>query len=266
MQSGVQKATQNPREPTLANLVLPTTDRTILDALPRPMMSSPQQSGHNFAQRKPCHGGSALADYEMQLMLLEKRNKERLLMAQANDQPTVEELMHLEEQNKKRFLMARAANKPTEVEESIAGDSIAKQNGDSSSSAAGNGAMVFPTLEKESQASSVAQSKNATGDLEAVSAPEDVLSMKDGESANEKGKAGECQKATSSFIATETTASTEMESDHAIEDDVKAVDSMDDELSDNNDDDGFLTDEEYDILDASDEEIINGGTAGPSKP
>ena len=85
--------------------------------------------------------------------------------------------------------------------------------------------MVFPKLEKESPGSSTHQDASTS-----TASPEAVVSP---------------------------TAPTVTEAESNVDDknEVESVASF----SDSDEDDGFMTDEEYDILDASDEEIINGG-------
>ena len=92
-------------------------------------------------------------------------------------------------------------------------------------------AMIFPKLEKESPASSMHESAKTAP--ESVSTPE----MKKVEPVS----------VTSPSTKTETETETETE----IFEDAESVD-----LLESSDDDGFLTDEEYDILDASDEEHV----------
>ena len=90
-------------------------------------------------------------------------------------------------------------------------------------------AMIFPKLEKESPASSMHES--------AKMAPESA--------ATPEMKKVEPVSVTSPSTKTETETETE------IFEDAESVD-----LLESSDDDGFLTDEEYDILDASDEEHV----------
>ncbi|KAL9051575.1 MAG: hypothetical protein Q9162_005930 [Coniocarpon cinnabarinum] len=154
------------------------------------------------------------------------------------------QLMLLEQQNKRRLLMKRQETEAlqraaenispreqplspqqSDVEgrqESVAASRPAPKTED------GDRAMVFPKLEKESPASSTHQDmKKPASSPEAVASP-----------------------------SVATAASTETTS---VVGEVSANDDFESDGSD--EDDGFLTDEEYDILDASDEEIINGGTS-----
>lgn len=98
--------------------------------------------------------------------------------------------------------------------------------------------MVFPTLEKESPSSSIHQESTGEAATEEIiaSAPANVV-----------------RPSTASTVA-ESEARTPVE-----DEDVQEYASVEFEESDSDDDDAFLTDEEYDILDASDEEIMSVG-------
>jgi next-to-BRCA1 protein 1 len=119
------------------------------------------------------------------------------------------QLMLLEQANKKRILMAR--------QEREAQAPVAEAHTVPKELAAESSRMIFPTLEKESPASS-------THDLPAPAAP---------------------AIARSASVSTQSANGSEAD----IFEDAESVDLMD------SSDDGFLTDEEYDILDASDEEF-----------
>lgn len=100
--------------------------------------------------------------------------------------------------------------------------------------------MIFPTLEKESPASSmIASSKgkaayieNEAGELEGTALPRSPVSQP------------------------ETTAFKPVEAE-VNDDDVEILSVSEEDEDDYSDDDGFLTDEEYDILDASDRETVH---------
>ena len=197
--------------------------------------------------------------YQMQLRLLEQQNKHRLMMArQAQDE------VHMRSQEgimRTTVLANRAwprthvkpliaetatltstdipkavdsAKEPDVVNEKPAAEP-AKESDSANDKAATEktelteSGMVFPKLEKESPASSTHEDKDVS---KTESNPETVKSP-----------------------SVATVATTETDSV------VNEVTAQDEFENDSDEDEGFLTDEEYDILDASDEEIINGGGA-----
>ena len=184
----------------------------------------------------------ALRDYELQLCLLEQQNKKRLLMARQGQLQTVE--------NAVPSTMRPSVSQTPSVEpvaDAAKTTQVSEQNLQHEGKAALEGsAMVFPTLEKESPASSTHE--DASSKAAALASYEKAPLNSQG-----SGESGAAQQPPSTAV---TEATSETESNQA--DETKDVDSID--FSDN-EDDGFLTDEEYDILDASDEEIINGGAA-----
>lgn len=93
--------------------------------------------------------------------------------------------------------------------------------------------MVFPTLEKESPVSSTHEDKLAAGEANAEA----------------------LKPAAANVAPSETDAVTETDTVGHNEEVFEDVTSID--LSDSDKDDGFLTDEEYDLLDASDEEHLD---------
>jgi len=102
--------------------------------------------------------------------------------------------------------------------------------------------MIFPTLEKESPSSSIHES------AEKSSAAKAQVAYVEDEETGKVTAAASTQEQSSDDASTTTTP--EGFEDLASEIDVLSADS---EMSD---DDGFLTDEEYDILDASDQETV----------
>lgn len=171
--------------------------------------------------------GGALADYQMQLMLLEQQNKRRLMMHRAALAKSVQEPGNC------LTALDRAEPATTHLE-TIASADIEK------AAAPIADVMVFPTLEKESPSSSTYQ--DATSVRGITTTVEEPTPETNVETAAE---------ATSE---TETVTSSET-ADERFED----LESVEYEDSDAND--GFMTDEEYDILDASDEEVPNHGKA-----
>ena len=109
--------------------------------------------------------------------------------------------------------------------------------------------MVFPTLEKESPASSVYQPSESSHTSKGKAAY-----VEDEETGSKTGDAAEAplpsEAATSPAETEDTSASHDGFEDVADEIEILSADG---ELSE---DDGFLTDEEYDILDASDQETV----------
>ncbi|KAF4555850.1 Ig-like domain-containing protein [Elsinoe fawcettii] len=102
--------------------------------------------------------------------------------------------------------------------------------------------MVFPTLEKESPASSIHQSTMAKGKAATV---ED----------EETGSITSAEKP--SIASSETsTANDESPAEEEVFEDISSEIEVLSDVDSISDDDGFLTDEEYDILDASDDETI----------
>lgn len=96
-------------------------------------------------------------------------------------------------------------------------------------------AMIFPRLDKESPASSLHE---------------------DAEPAAQKAEPTEKTEAAPAAPAAPIKTAQSTETDDEVEVDVESI-----EFSDADEDDGFYTDEEYDILDASDEELQSNGAA-----
>ena len=203
----------------------------------------------------PQAGCSALADYQMQMMLLEQQNKRRLWYAsiaeeeraqQQVPQASAPQDVALEDKflrtvyRRKAALQteqdrtAEAASKsvtekrlaPGPVEEK-APEQAKIGSSKSEKDRSAEGTMVFPKLEKESPSSSLHE--------DAKHAPSAVVEA---------------------VVSPSVTTTSPTETDSAIGEVVSAKDEFE---SDSDDDDGFLTDDEYDILDASDEEIVNHG-------
>lgn len=114
--------------------------------------------------------------------------------------------------------------------------------------------MVYPTLEKESPASSTCNLSKSTN-----SGRPEVITPTDGSAI--KAKAATMEDETTGDVVSATMPSTSRdEAPEAEEEDEVFEDVSSDELlsasGEDSDVDGFLTDEEYDILDASDQETI----------
>ncbi|TKX23502.1 hypothetical protein C1H76_4572 [Elsinoe australis] len=112
--------------------------------------------------------------------------------------------------------------------------------------------MVFPTLDKESPASSIHQSMSSGKGKAATVEDEETGAI----TSAEKPSAAPSEISTAVESAQENQEDDEEEEEDEIFEDISSeieVLSASDSISD---DDGFLTDEEYDILDASDEETI----------
>ena len=175
----------------------------------------------------------ALADYQMQLMLLEQQNKRRLLMAR-QFQETNQPAQSNEVPKHENAECSRSS--PTPNTSVAAPEAKPAKEGD---------AMVFPTLEKESPSSSIIEGVEKAVDqaeTEATPATPDVT-------------------ATHKFSeAASTDSSAKTEETIKDEPDYQDVEDMSFSDSDGEGED-FLTDEEYDILDASDEEFSNGGVS-----
>ena len=181
---------------------------------------TPQKTASN--QSSP----ASRLDYQMQLLLLEQQSKKRLLQARA-EMETAHTLPTPEVSNE--------AGIAADLEKAL--PSAPTTEIDEHASEVNSSRMVFPTLEKESPSSSTHQ---------------DLVKS---ESASSQGKdfgVGEDVKSRTAAVATETAAEKAPE---GLDKDVEYLDYTDEE----EEDEGFLTDEEYDILDASDEEIINSG-------
>lgn len=243
----------NPEKPLQYDIQnLNSLRQKMLGVVPKPGQERPMVPP--VAPTPPKPGVStALADYEKQLMLLEQQNKKRLLLARQEHMQAIEK-----DSNAESSIVPTKPAKPVEIPpppkpeipgpEPISSDPVpvAPQTQKGGNDVMRESAMVFPTLEKESPASSThedAPVKNQAPTTQTATANSEV-----------SGNVQSPEQPASSSTATEATAETEID---GLED-VKDVESID--FSDS-DDDGFLTDEEYDILDASDEEIITGGAA-----
>lgn len=168
--------------------------------------------------------GNALKDYQMQMMLLEQQNKRRLLMARLSQEQadSKSEEAKIAARQTPQADYARIPE-PTQPQSPKHAEALKPSEKPVSTEST----MVFPKLDKESPASSMHQETPTGGNpADAIVSP-----------------------------SAATVASTETDS---LADEVTANDDFE---SDSEEDDGFLTDEEYDILDASDEEIIHGTSA-----
>ena len=132
-----------------------------------------------------------------------------------------EQLMMLEQQNKIRLARETDARQEREASpKSLAPVEVeAPVSVKTEQKVVENSGMIFPKLEKESPVSS-------THDVTSTGSP------------------------STSKAETAPLASPSVKADQEIFDDAESVD-----LVESSDDDGFLTDEEYDILDASDEDV-----------
>jgi next-to-BRCA1 protein 1 len=190
--------------------------------------------------------GHSLQDYQMQLMLLEQQNKKRVSMVKeasvseakpedpkAAQQDLQMQLMLLEQQNKRRLMMARRVAEqaerqkvapipppaPVEVEAEVKPITVEDIRGEETQPKEKKG-LIFPKLEKESPDSSIhdATATASSSKTECAPLPSSPKSDK---------------------------------SDLEIFEDAESVDFAESGDEENS----FLTDEEYDILDASDEEV-----------
>lgn len=202
-------------------------------------MPAPQPAAELPSPSQATHAG-ALDDYQMQIQLLEQRKRKSLKMADviamdyAEPSRPIKDRRHedyqaqleaLEAQNKRRLQMAameqaRLAPKPVEVEAEVRPVTVEDVvDEEDAKPELQKSNMIFPKLDKESPVSS-------TADVSAGAALVPEPEVKSEKAESEK-------------------AETEIFEDAES---VSFVDSSDE-------DEGFLTDEEYDILDASDEEI-----------
>jgi next-to-BRCA1 protein 1 len=212
---------------------------------------------HQMASVPSGMGGHMLQDYQMQLMLLEQQNKRRREQAvpppRSNAQADLHnQLLRIEQQNKQRLMMMRAAEQqkvapvsppvpagmgasvnqdrevaaeqkvapvpppaPVEVEAEVKPVTIEEVE-DEETKPEAKSTMIFPKLDKESP----------------VSSTHDVSSIK-----TETAPAPASPKSE--------------KSEFEIFEDAESVSFIDN----SDEEDGFLTDEEYDILDASDEDL-----------
>lgn len=161
---------------------------------------------------------TSLADYQIQLMLLEQQNKKRYRASmQQKVIPPVD------------AVSAEVASPPTAAAVPASEATTEKIEDKSLASST----MVFPTLVKESPSSSTLRESTheaTTPVVPKVEGPKSDAAVTEAET-----------------VSTTTTV-LEAEAEERFED-LESV-----EYHDSDDDDGFLTDEEYDILDASDEE------------
>ncbi|KAI9655237.1 MAG: hypothetical protein M1831_004947 [Alyxoria varia] len=178
----------------------------------------------------------ALADYQMQLMLLEQQNKRRLLMAR-QEQEIQQPAKSAEVPKKEEAKGLRSSPAP---EAPVAAPEVKPANeGD---------AMVFPTLEKESPSSSTLEGEEKAVDNAKIESSAATID----ETAVPKS---------SNDALTDLSAKT-AKSEKSIKDEPDYQDVEDMSFSDSDGEgEDFLTDEEYDILDASDEEFSNGGVS-----
>ncbi|KAB8342880.1 hypothetical protein FH972_022477 [Carpinus fangiana] len=127
----------------------------------------------------------------------------------------------------------KAFDKKVNAEKAIAETAVETASDINSSTTSSQ--MVFPTLEKESPASSTYLEPNEPATEIIASAPAEVRSA----------------------VVPETIATASVPASAADDELVNDFDSV--EFEDDSDDEIFLTDEEYDILDASDEEVVHNG-------
>jgi next-to-BRCA1 protein 1 len=188
-----------------------------------------------YKSSPPSMRGHALQDYQMQLMLLEQQNKKRreeaVREADLSNLDYQTRVQQLEQQKKALLTVARPFAEqqkfapipppaPVEVEAEVRPVTIEEVE-DEETKPEEKSNMIFPKLDKESPASS-------THDITAT--------------------------ASTSSKAEGAPLPTSPESDKAdleIFEDAESVSFVDS----SDEDDGFLTDEEYDILDASDEDL-----------
>lgn len=182
--------------------------------------NAPQPFSWQFPPARPNPQGGALADYQQQQMKLDAMNKLHSLKAR--------EVCNMLAQGQTHLLSPPAPppkvnEKATTTEEPMKQESEPKASSDELKKP--DSGMVFPKLEKESPASSTHQDEmNPPPSATLVTSPSTAP------------------------------AATETDSNEDETKDVQSVASFSDS---EDEDDGFLTDEEYDILDASDEEVIN---------
>jgi len=176
----------------------------------------------------------ALQDYQTQLLLLDQQNKRRLLICRQEADARAEQARAIAEQTPSqqqtdgmtttdkvsRILDAHAQNMKVQEEQ------------------LDRSQMVFPKLEKESPASSTYES---------------VASVNKAKAAYVENEAGEVEQSAAPAVSQTAASVASTDEYQDLEEEIEVLSAVSEESAE---EDGFVTDEEYDILDASDQETV----------
>lgn len=173
------------------------------------------------------------------LSQLELREQQKNQLGSASTKATEERVQPIEQAKTEAVPEAEAAKQET-VDAAVEPEEAKQEEVEMKGSQ-----MVFPTLDRESPASSTYQSMSSSGSAskgKAAYVEDEQTGVKTADAAIET---------TPSEVSTTADADEGFE-DISVADDLEVLSADGDEESD----DGFMTDEEYDILDASDQETV----------